>query len=183
MRIVALVAAVVLLAALAARRLRDGFVAVEVAGESMTPALRPGEYLLLRRGGVPEDERAYGEIVALRDGGGRLLLKRVVGLPGESVRAGAEVQINGRVLVEPYANGVPAASHYRAVQRLAAGQHFLLGDRRDASTDSRDFGPVDGSRIEGVATFRYWPPARVGLLRRPARRFAAPPPGSTSAGG
>lgn len=174
MRVTALVAAAVLLAVLAARWLRRSFVAVEVAGESMTPALRPGEYLLLRRGGLPRGERAYGEIVALRDGGGRLLLKRVVGLPGESVRAGAEVQINGRVLVEPYANGVPPASQYRGVQRLAAGQHFLLGDRRDASTDSRDFGPVNGARVEAVAKFRYWPPSRVGPLARPRRRFAVP---------
>jgi signal peptidase I len=178
MRITALVAAVVLLAVLAARWLRRSFVAVEVAGESMTPALRPGEYLLLRRGGVPSGERAYGEIVALRDGSGRLLLKRVIGLPCESVRAGEQVQINGRVIEEPYANGVTPLSQYRGVQRLVDGEHFLLGDRRDASTDSRDFGPVDRSRLEAVVKFRYWPPSRVGLLSRPPRRFVEPRPAS-----
>jgi signal peptidase I len=182
MRITALVAAVVLLALAAARWLRRSFVAVEVAGESMSPALRSGEYLLLRRGGVPRGERAYGEIVALRDASGRLLLKRVVGLPGESVRAGEEVQINGRVLEEPYANGATSASQYRGVQRLTEGEHFLLGDRRDASTDSRDFGPIDRSRMEGVAKVRYWPPSRVGLLSRPPRRFVEPRPVSAPGG-
>jgi signal peptidase I len=176
MRLTALVAAVVLLVLAVSRWLRRSFIAVEVAGESMTPALQPGEYLLLRRGGVPSGERAYGEVVALRDASGRLLLKRVVGLPRESVRAGSEVQINGRVLIEPYANGETPASQYRGVQRLAAGEHFLLGDHRDASTDSRDFGPVDGARLEGVARFRYWPLSKIGALPRPRRRFADPDP-------
>lgn len=166
-------AAVLLLAlVLAVRWFRRAFVAVEVAGESMTPALRPGEYLLLRRAELPEGEAAFGRIVAMRDRSGRLLLKRVVGLPGESLRAGADVQINGRALVEPYANGESTPAQYRGVQRLAPGEHFLLGDRRDASTDSRDFGAVHHSRIEGVAAFRYWPLSRVGPLRPPHRRFA-----------
>lgn len=179
MRFTTLVAAVVLLAtlaalaALAARWLRRTFVAVEVAGESMTPALLPGEYLLLRRDALAEGERAYGQIVALRDQSGRLLLKRVVGLPGESLRAGADVQINGRALVERYAHGVTPLAQYRGVDRLGPDEHFVLGDRRDASTDSRNFGPVRASNIEGVAALRYWPPARIGLLRSPRREFAS----------
>ncbi len=174
MRFTTLVAAVVLLAtlaALAASWLRRTFVAVEVAGESMTPALLPGEYLLLRRGSLADSAQAYGQIVALHDQSGRLLLKRIVGLPGESLRAGAVVQINGRALVERYAHGVTPAAQYRGVERLGPDEHFVLGDRRDASTDSRDFGPVRASSIEGVAALRYWPPGRIGLLRRPLREF------------
>ena len=176
MRFMTLVAVVVLfatLAALAARWLQRTFVAVEVAGESMTPTLVPGEYLLLRRDSLADGARAYGQIVALRDQSGRLLLKRVVGLPGESLRTGAEVQINGRVLVERYAHGVTPAAQYRGVDRLGPDEHFLLGDRRAASTDSRDFGPVRASRIEGVAALRYWPPGRIGRLRKPPREFAS----------
>ncbi|MDP6606779.1 MAG: signal peptidase I [Dehalococcoidia bacterium] len=162
-----------LLALVVVRWFRRAFVAVEVAGESMTPALLPGEYLLLRRARLPEGETVFGRIVATRDRSGRLLLKRVIGLPGESLRVGAEVQVNGRVLIEPYANGESAVARYRGVQRLGAGEHFLLGDHRDASTDSRDFGAVHHSRIEGVAVYRYWPLGRGGRLRRPRRRFAA----------
>jgi signal peptidase I len=176
MRFMTLVAAVVLFVALAAfatRWLRRTFAPVEVAGESMTPALLPGEYLLLRRDSLADGEQAYGQIVALRDRSGRLLLKRVVGLPGESLRAGADVQINGRALVERYAHGVTPAAQYRGIDRLGPDEHFVLGDRRDASTDSRNFGPVRAASIEGVAALRYWPPGRVGLLRRPRREFAA----------
>jgi signal peptidase I len=105
---------------------------------------------------------------------GRPLLKRVVGLPGESVRAGARVEVNGRMLDEPYAGGGANPEQYRAVYRLADGEYFVLGDARAASTDSRDFGPVAGSSIEGIAWLRYWPPGRFGRIRRPKRAFEAP---------
>src|SRR5690606_3936483 len=112
---------------------------VEVAGDSMTPALMPGDYLLLRHG-PPSPERAYGQIVVTDDprpeGGGRLLLKRIVGLPGEALRVGGGVQVNGRRLIEPYAHGDDPVVQHRGVQRLAEDTYFLLGDHRAASTDS-----------------------------------------------
>ncbi len=158
-------------------RLGRALATVEVAGESMSPALLPGDFVLLRRGPPPRDARAFGRIVATRDAAGRLLLKRVTGLPGETLAPGAsgELLIDGRALVEPYAGGLSTRwgrSDAPALAPLTLDEYFLLGDRRDASTDSRDFGPVSASRIEGVALLRYWPPARVAWLRRPSRRFA-----------
>jgi signal peptidase I len=135
--------------------------------------LQPGDYLLLRRCSPPRG-REYGSIIALRDprpvGDGRLLLKRVVGLPGESLRiGGGPVQINGRVLIEPYAHGSGPYDQHRGINRLAPDEYFVLGDHRGASTDSRDFGPVRREGIEGVAVFRYWPPERLGRLRARVR--------------
>lgn len=146
---------------------------VEIAGHSMTPALQPGDFVLLRRGAPPLG-REYGLIVAVRDprpdGDGRLLLKRVIGLPGESLRiGGGPVQINGRVLIEPYAHGSGPYEQHRGVNRLASNEYFLIGDHRGASTDSRDFGPVRRDRIEATAFFRYWPPERFARLHAPAR--------------
>ena len=146
---------------------------VAVAGESMTPELEPGDFLVLRRGRPPLDVIA-GRIVASRDHQGRLLLKRVVGLPGEMLRVGAVVEVNSRTLREPYANGETPTARYRGVQRLGAGELFLVGDNRAASTDSRDFGPVCADRVEGVAVARYWPPRRIGLIRGQPRHFLAP---------
>jgi signal peptidase I len=157
---------------------------VEVAGDSMRPTLAPGDWLLLRRGPPPADDEpegagtgagAFGLVVAARDRSGRLLLKRIVGLPGESLRVGAAVQVNGRELIEPYASGTAPPASYRGVSRLATGELFLLGDRRDASTDSRELGPFALAAIEGVVLARYWPPRRIGLLHRPARRWAVAP--------
>ena len=165
------------LAAALGRLARRRLYRVEVQGESMRPTLEPGDWLLLRRG-VPSADLlasgdAYGLVVAARSPSGRLLLKRIVGLPGESLRAGATVHVNGRELDEPYASGEAPRSSYRGVSRLGPGSLFLLGDRRDQSTDSRGFGPLDVSSVEGVVLARYWPPHRIGRLRHPPRSWSA----------
>lgn len=169
--LVALAAAAVSVLAVALRR---GIMRVEVAGESMTPALLPGDFLILRRGSPPAGSE-YGQIVALRDprpeGDGRLLLKRLVGLPGEALRVGGSLQVNGRVLIEPYAHGETPAEQHRGINRLEPDTYFVLGDHRGASTDSRDFGPVPLAAIAGYAVLRYWPFARAGWLRPPMRRL------------
>lgn len=159
--------------------LRRLLMRVEVAGESMAPALLPGDFLILRQG-PPERGEEYGQIVALRDprpeGDGRLLLKRVVGLPGEALRVGGALQVNGRVLIEPYAHGDTPAEQHRGINRLEPDVYFVLGDHRGASTDSRDFGPVPREAIAGHAVLRYWPPARAGRLRPPPRRLLGADP-------
>jgi hypothetical protein len=100
-----------------------------------------------------------------------VLLKRIIGLPGEALRVGGGVQINGRVLDEPYAHGTTPHEQHRGINRLEEDQYFLLGDNRGASTDSRDFGPVRAADILGTAVARYWPLARAGRLNPAARRF------------
>ena len=135
---------------------------VEVAGTSMAPLLLPGDYLVVRR--RRRDGARAGDVIAFRGERDLLLLKRVVGIPGESLRVGDEVYVNGRRLDEPYAHGRCPPDQFRGVQQLAPDEYFALGDARDASTDSRDFGPVHRDRIEGVAWLRYWPPTRIGYV-------------------
>lgn len=137
----------------------------------MLPTLQPGEFLVVRRG-LPR--RPAGCIAYVHAEDGRPLLKRIVGLPGESVRVGDHVELNGNALVEEYTQGRSPSAEYRGVNRLEAGHYFVLGDNRAASTDSRQFGPVHRSSIEGIAWLRYWPPRRFGRLGRPPRRFAPP---------
>lgn len=175
-RALAVFAAAATAIALAVLALRGRVLRVAVGGESMTPALQPDDFLVLRAG-PPKADRAFGEIVALRDprpeGSGRIVLKRVVGLPGESLRVGGGVQINGRVLDEPYAHGETPAEQHRGINRLAEDEYFVLGDHRGGSTDSRDFGPIRRDAILGTAVFRYWPPERAGRLHSPTRRLLA----------
>ena len=143
----------------------------------MRPALEPGDWLLLRRGapspGQLASGAAFGLVVAVRAPDGRLLIKRIVGLPGESLRIGATVEVNGRDLDEPYASGDAPRAGYRGVARVGPDSLVLLGDRRDRSTDSRDFGPLGVGSVEGVVLARYWPPHRIGRLLRPERRWSA----------
>ncbi len=156
------------------RPLVSRYYRVGVVGESMTPALHPGDYLLLRRGPTSGGETP-GTLVTIRDATGRPLLKRIVGLPGESLRVGTEIHINGTPLIEPYAHGETPQNQFRGVNRLREHEYFLVGDNRAASTDSRDFGSIHHDRIRGVAVFRYWPPGRFGRLRAPQRQFGPPP--------
>ena len=149
---------------------RRSLFAVEVAGESMTPALKPGDYVLVYRARVPLGAAA-GLVVCVRGPDDRLLLKRVVCVPGDSLRIGTRVQVGGRALDEPYAHGETPQAQFRGVHELGADECLVLGDNRAASTDSRDFGPVRAEQIEGIAWLRYWPPERFGLVRQEHRRF------------
>jgi len=161
-----------------ARPWRRGWLTVEVAGESMLPALEAGDWLVVRRG-LPEIPT--GVIALARDPSGRLLLKRVIGLPGETIELrDGRVHVDGRALVESYARGdTDASSEFRTLTRLDVSAYYLLGDNRVASTDSRDHGPFQvraaeansGPGLEGVAMLRYWPPRRLGRLRAAARIF------------
>jgi signal peptidase I len=134
----------------------------EVVEESMAPSLLPGDYLVARRAGAP----ARGHVVIYEhpQRSGFYLIKRVVGLPGETVDvAEGRLTIDGAVLEEPWANGpTPGNGHWP----LAMGEVFVMGDSRVVSTDdSRYLGPVPVSHIEWRAVARYWPPTRAG---RPA---------------
>jgi len=155
------------------RLLSSRYYRVGVVGESMTPSLHAGDYLLLRRGTTTGGE-APGTLVTIRDATGRPLLKRIVGLPGESLRVGTEIHINGFPLIEPYVSGETPQTQFRGVNRLREDEYFLVGDNRSASTDSRDFGSIHHDRIEGIALFRYWPPERFGRLHTAPRQFGDP---------
>jgi signal peptidase I len=95
-------------------------------------------------------------------------IKRVVGLPGETVQG-----LNDRVLIcraprvgchvlhEPYASGVTSDFGPITVPR---GSYLMLGDNRQSSEDSRTWGPLPERNIIGAAVVRYWPLSRFGIL-------------------
>lgn len=155
---------------------RRSLFAVAIAGSSMTPGFEDGDFVLVRRRPVPAGLDAAGLVICVRGPEDRLLLKRVVGVPGDSLRVGRTVYVAGRALEEPYAHGEAAAETFRGAHELAPDEYVVLGDNRAASTDSRDFGPVRASQIEGVVWLRYWPPERAGLVTAEPRRFAAVDP-------
>ena len=87
------------------------------------------------------------------------LIKRVIGLPGDTVelRAGA-VLINGVLLDEPYINGAQTfCGNYCQPFTLGPDEYFLMGDNRVNSLDSRSFGPIPARQLVGRVVLRYWP--------------------------
>jgi signal peptidase I len=105
---------------------------------------------------------APSKVEAACDAGGAYI-KRIIGLPGETVsmRAG-RVFVNGAPLREPYLGAAFRGDESGSWGRVPRGEYFVLGDNRTMSCDSRRWGTVPSDRIIGRAEATYWPPTRLG---------------------
>jgi signal peptidase I len=146
------------------------FQAFYIPSASMDPTLKVHDRVLVNklsyhlhpvhRGDVvvfsaPPDERT----AQIKD-----LVKRVIGLPGDTIEAhDNQVYINDRLLKEPY---LPPGTTTDDLPRqvVPAGSYFMMGDNRAASSDSRVFGPIKRSTIIGRAFIKMWPLSRLGFL-------------------
>jgi len=101
----------------------------------------------------------------IRCGAGGTFVKRLIGLPGETVseRDGI-VYINGVELKEPYI-AADRRDHEppRTFAKIPQGYYFFMGDNRSQSCDSRVWGPVPRGNLIGEVFFVYWPPNRLGF--------------------
>jgi len=137
----------------------------KVTGLSMSPEIDSGEYVLIDTLTYRISEPKRGEIVAFRHDRpeAAIYLKRVIGLPGDQVRIDRGwVFIDGRRLDEPYVRFHDGATLPETV--VGAQQYYVLGDNRQNSDDSRDWGAVQRSDIVGRALFGIWPLSRAGAL-------------------
>ncbi len=133
---------------------------------SMETTLHEGEYVIVDKVSYALRSPQRGEIVVLKRAGQPDLIKRVIGLPGETleVRDG-RVYINGQPIAEPYIRG-PIAQ-VTAPQQIPPGQYFVMGDNRNNSSDSRAFGAIPRQDIVGRAWIIYWPPQQWQVLGTP----------------
>ena len=152
-----LVAAVAVLAAGAIRR--HGWI-TRVRSWSMYPGLRPGDLVVTRAVRHAGDLRRGDVVVIEGIEPGRRLVKRIVGLPGETVQVTADsVTVDGRLLAEPY----PRLPGGRTGTFLVPdGSYFVLGDNRRGSRDSRSWEPPypPAGAIRGRLTGRRLPAVR-----------------------
>ncbi len=179
-----------LLALIVFLAVRASFQNFKVDGNSMFPTLHNGQFLIVNKlvyaevdvkglsrflpfidpGTSPRRNLFHGpqrgDIVVLVDPqrASTDLVKRIIGLPGESVEiVDGRVYINGNLLVEPY---IKAAWHdTKPKVEIPAGQYFVMGDNRDNSLDSRSaqVGLIPLDHIIGKALLSYWPSDRFGL--------------------
>jgi len=140
--------------------------ATQVHGQSMEPTLHSDQRLVVEKVSYRFHGPRHGDIVVLKSPqqSTELLIKRVIGLPGETVeiRQG-RVYINGQELDEPYLERSTGGNWGPII--IPPLQVFVLGDNRSFSNDSRAFGVVPIENIVGRAWVSYWPLDKVGEIR------------------
>lgn len=140
-----------------------------VDGASMEPSFHTTDRVIVDRLTMLVSGPSRGEVVVLDSpAADELLIKRVIGLPGETVVIQhGRVYIDGELLDEPYVYGYCTATACGGKWALGPDQYFVLGDNRSHSLDSHSFGPVDRASIKGIARVRYWPPYDAEFLNAP----------------
>jgi signal peptidase I len=136
-----------------------------VSGNSMLTTLHNGDRVLVNRLSYRLHDPRRGDVVVLKRfdvaNTERDLIKRVIGLPGESVEIrDCEVYIDGQRLIEPYLDAVEAPCTTPGQQNpfnVPEDEVFVMGDNRDNSGDSRMFGSVPYDLLIGRAFIVIWP--------------------------
>jgi signal peptidase I len=146
----------------------------KIKGDSMQPNYPDGEYLLTDKVTYRFNEPKRGDVVVFEapGGGGDEYIKRIIGLPGEtvSVRDG-KVYVNNQLLNEAYlsqtlftSGGVFLENNSSVI--VPTNEYFVLGDNRPYSSDSRAWGFVAKRKISGRAWLIYWPPQKAGVVAK-----------------
>lgn len=137
-----------------------------IDGPSMEPTFFTGQYIIVDRTSYLLGAPQRGDIVVFDppDISTDLLVKRLIGLPGDTVEIiDQRVYVNDVLLDEPYVvNGCDRCVN--ETWTLGQAEYFLMGDNRDHSRDSRAFGPVPRDHIYGEAVFRYFPLDVLGVI-------------------
>ncbi len=138
---------------------------VRVDGSSMIPTLQNGEFVLVNRMAYRLGQPERGDIIVFRsvNENDLDLIKRIIGLPGDRVQVQeGQVLVNGQALAEPYINAPP---RYSGEWQVPEGFLFVLGDNRNDSSDSHQWGLLPSGNVIGKAILIYWPPPEWNLIQ------------------
>lgn len=131
---------------------------VRVNGPSMDNTLKHGQILILNK----LDKYKRGDIVVV-DLGDEKIIKRIVGLPGESIYClNGEIYINDEKIKEDYTSSETLDFTKVFIQE---DEYFVMGDNRPVSMDSRSLGPINKSQMMGTSEFRIWPLYKFGKVK------------------
>ena len=143
-----------------------------VDGHSMEPTFYGQDRLVVSRVhyllGEPQrgDILVFNSLVPSEAANGTMLIKRLIGLPGETVELrDQQIHIGGQPLDETYVKEpCRISSCSERTWELGENEYFVMGDNRNNSRDSRRFGPVPLYKIVGQVIFRYFPLNSIGII-------------------
>ena len=145
-----------------------------VVGTSMEPNLHDSQYLIVDKISYRLGEPQKGDVIVFEPPNrpGEDYVKRVIGVSGEMVeiRKG-QVFINNKPIDEPYV--VYPGSYSMSPRRVGANELFVLGDNRNSSSDSHNWGMLETDKVVGKAWLSYWPPNYWGVIPRDAPSASA----------
>jgi signal peptidase I len=137
---------------------------VRVENISMQPTLHEGEFILVNKLAYRLGNYERGDVIIFHHDATEDYIKRVIGLPGDRVEIhGGHVYVNGNMLTESY---IAAAPQYSGVWQVPQGQLFVLGDNRNQSSDSHQWGFVPVNTVVGRALIVYWPLNEMKILNQ-----------------
>lgn len=145
------------------------FALTRVEGISMEPTLHTGDRVFEWKLFKYFKEPSRGDIVVIKGEktNGDHYIKRLIGFPGDVIDIiEGDVYVNGTILDEPYLDRKTSeqnGNHWV----VHNDSYFVMGDNREGgnSYDSRSFGPVKKSYLQGKAIFRFWPLNKLKLFR------------------
>lgn len=137
---------------------------IRIDGSSMEPNLHHDEFVIVSKVNYRIGEPERGDVVVF-DFPRNITeeyIKRIIGLPGEMIKIeNGQVYVNGEALLEPYLKVEP---HYEGEWRVQEDELFVLGDNRNNSSDSHNWGMVPMENVVGEALLVYWPPSSWGII-------------------
>ena len=136
----------------------------EVVGNSMHPTYKNGEYLMANKVTYRFKSPQRGDVIIFKYSSTQDFIKRIIGLPGDTVMLkDGQLYINDQLLEESaylddsvYTNGGDFLKEGES-KKVPEGEYFVCGDNRPHSSDSRTFGPIALDDIKGKAWIVYFP--------------------------
>ena len=145
-----------------------------VVGTSMEPNLHNSQYLIVDKISYRLGEPRQGDVIVFEPPNrpGEDYVKRVIGVSGDLVEIrNGQVFISNELIEEPYV--VYPGSYSMSPRRVGANELFVLGDNRNSSSDSHNWGMLETDKVVGKAWISYWPPNYWGMIPRDAPSASA----------
>ena len=149
---------------------------VYVTTGSMMPTVNPGDRMLMHLGAYKDHPPRRGDVIAFwLEDKSEYEVKRVIAVEGDTLTVfWRAVFVNGEQLNEPYIRQ-PMQLEPPTRAEVGVGELFLMGDNRNSSEDSRDYGPVAADQVLGRVFYRLLPLGRAGPIEgAPAASHSAP---------